>query len=214
MGGWGVGDRVAWPALGCIVLLAAGLLAAPALGGPPTPDPAPVATTPVKPKPAPTHASAPQTTPRYTPPATTHVSSTSSSSTTTHTVTRPAPKPRPKATHPRSSVHAVAPKPKPRPKPRPIPRPAKTTPAQQQASSRPVSLVTAAAQPSSKAGLARTLLYALAFLFLALAALPWRRAFDSYVAPDRIARIRVAFVTVGLSVGFGAVIATYLNGVS
>jgi len=70
--------------------------------------------------------------------------------------------------------------------------------------------------PSSNAGVARTLLFALALLFLALAALPWRRAFDTttYVAPDRIVRIRVAFVTVGLSVGFGAVIATYLNGVS
>jgi hypothetical protein len=55
---------------------------------------------------------------------------------------------------------------------------------------------------------------ALAILFLGLAAVPWRRAFDTYVAPDTAVRVRVAFVMVGLSVGFGYVIATYLNGVN
>jgi uncharacterized membrane protein YwzB len=53
---------------------------------------------------------------------------------------------------------------------------------------------------------------ALAILFFALAALPWRRVFDTYVAPDTVVRVRVAFVMVGLSVGFGYAIATYLNG--
>jgi hypothetical protein len=70
------------------------------------------------------------------------------------------------------------------------------------------------ASASSGGELARTMMLVLAILFLCLAALPWRRVFDTYVAPDTVVRVRVAFVMVGLSVAFAYVIATYLDGMT
>ena len=59
----------------------------------------------------------------------------------------------------------------------------------------------------------RSSLLALTILFMILALLPWRRVFNVYVAPDQAVRFRVAFIMISLSVGFGYVVAVYLNGV-
>lgn len=61
-------------------------------------------------------------------------------------------------------------------------------------------------------GLARTVLLALAIIFLVLALVPWREVLYPRVRPNNATRFRVAFMMISLSVGFGYVIASYLNG--
>ena len=118
----------------------------------------------------------------------------------------------------------VKPKPKPKPKPKSPNSQAQarrdaraqtrvTAHARATTAATPAAPIVAAAPPNSGGDLARTLLLALAILFLILALLPWRRFFDPYMAPDQAVRFRVAFIMISLSVGFGYVIAVYLNGV-
>jgi hypothetical protein len=45
-----------------------------------------------------------------------------------------------------------------------------------------------------------------------LAAVPWRPVLHYQVGPDQVLRWRVAFAVLSLSVGFGYVVAVYLNG--
>ena len=125
-------------------------------------------------------------------------------------------KPKPKA-KPRPA--AVAPKPKSKPKPVAVKRTPQPRPAVKPIAThtvKPVAVVPAASfgtEPGNSSNdLARTLLLALALLFLVLAAIPWRLVFHYSLVPEQVARLRVAFAAISVSVAFGYVIAVYLNG--
>jgi hypothetical protein len=70
----------------------------------------------------------------------------------------------------------------------------------------------AAPAAGSHGTLIRSLLLALTILSLGLALLPWGHVFYPRLRPSQALRVRVAFATVSLSVGFGYVITAYLNG--
>lgn len=214
-----------------LALLAAGAVSASALGGQPTPDPAPTKTAPPKT----TKTTAPSKTTKTTAPATVSpaVSRPSSHATTT---SRPSSTPATAhasttgatSAHAKTTTAATQPaaKPNPKPKPKPtvvlkrkakpkaklVPR-AKAPPATHVSTPRTSpAIVLASPSHGGGSGLARTLLLTLAILFLVLAAVPWQQVFQYHVRPDQVLLLRVAFSVISLSVGVGYVIASYVNG--
>ena len=208
-----------------LALLAAGAVSASALGGQPTPDPAPTKTA-APPKTTKTTAAPSKTTKTTAPatvsrpsshatttsqpsstPATAHTSTASATSAHAKTTTepnQPTTKPKPKPT--------VVVKRKAKPKTKLVPK-TKAPPATHVATPRASpAIVLASTSRGGGSGLARTLLLALAILFLGLAAVPWQQVFQYHVRPDQVLLLRVAFSVISLSVGVGYVIASYVNG--
>ena len=209
MGIWGGNRRVVRHTVACVALLVAGISAASAFGASPTPTPDPAPTT--------TATKPTKTTPaKSTTPSTSTSSHTSSSSpTSSHTSTTTPPR--------HTTTPTVVAKPKPKPKPKPVAKPKPKPVAKPKPTPKPKPRVVATPSttrthvtPSYSRGgandLAGTLLLTLAILFLLLAATPWRRIFQYHLDPHEVLRWRVAFTVISLSVGFGYVIAAYLNG--
>ena len=213
---WGSIARHTRPVVAVVGLLAAGLLAATALGAEPTPDPAPVTTTASKPKPT----ASTKTRPKPTVTRTTNRARSTTTSTRTTSVTTTPTRTRTAPTKTRTSrrkpvTHRVAKKPVARKvRPRAQPHVVKKRHATPQPVVRPAPATPAPAEPVSNGDgpLIRSLLLALTILSLVLALVPWRHLFYPRIRPSQALRVRVAFATISLSVGFGYVITAYLNG--